>query len=167
MPVETPVAEMHKTTKPGLVRVTDIPLFCRVLLWRQPVHVADALSGKWRDAWIGPMGSMLAKRGRACGRRCGMNRAIAEVRYLGVGTSQHRCRPLSGHHGCGGRARAPAEGLVLAWVTVSTQGAPAEVRRGVATAHRKEHGMCGEEDRYIQFMAARVQPPPLRPMPAW
>src|SRR4030095_4930346 len=50
-----PVAEIHKTTKPGLVRVTDIPLFCRVLLWRQPVHVADALSGTWRDAWIGPM----------------------------------------------------------------------------------------------------------------
>jgi hypothetical protein len=27
-----PVAEMHKTAKPGLVRVTDIPLFYRILL---------------------------------------------------------------------------------------------------------------------------------------
>ena len=107
MPVETPVAEMHKTTNPGLVRVTDIPLFCRVLLWRQPVQVADALLGKWRDDWIGAMAYVLAKRGNACGRRGGMHRAALECRCLGVSTSQHRCRPLSWHHGYGGGARAP------------------------------------------------------------
>ncbi len=38
---------------------------------------------------------------------------------------------------------------------------PAWVRRGAATAHRKERVMCEEEDQYIQFMAARATLPPL------
>ena len=105
----------------------------RVLLWQQPVHVTDTLSGKWRDAWIGPMGSVLAKRGNACGRRCGMNRAALECKWLGVSASQHCRRPRSRHHGCSERARQPAEGLGLTRVTVSTQ-APLQIRHGVATA---------------------------------
>jgi hypothetical protein len=133
----------------------------RVLLWQQPVHVTDTLSGKWRDAWIGPMGSVLAKRGNACGRRYGMHRAMLEVRCLGAGTSPHRRRPRSRHHGCSERARAPCRG---AWPRMGDSldaGRPCRGTPRCRHGQRKVHGMGAAEDRYRQFMAARAQPPPL------
>jgi hypothetical protein len=121
MPVETPWRKCTRQPDRCSFASQDILSFCRVLLWQQPVHVADALSGKWRDDWIGSMGYVLAKRGNACGRRCGMNRAVVEA-----SVSEQVSRSIvvdrgHGTMGVAGEPEHPAEGLGLTRVTVSTQ----------------------------------------------